>query len=414
MKKKIKYLIYISLILSISFILFFVYETFFKRDKVIYLTEEKYKTDIENATNEEVFPIFSTDINMVIEEDQKFLNKNFMNLDYDANLNENIRFKMFLPIFFRNCDCIVFNNEDPFKYTNENIVMAVSLENNKLNVSGQIYVYNTTLEVDNNAINNFYIDNVLKSKLIKNKINYFVNGFINDALSINQDNGEVTRSTVVRSSSLYYILTFTFKNFYHYMQHAKDVSIIFDSFHPKNFSKKMTNIDLELIKIRNYDLLYPKNWNVENEYDKKNKSLKISINPKDYSAIIDIYVLEDTNKTSKELSEKYLNIIKNEYIFDGIDFENASYNKSNGSYLFFLKNPKTKNGIPLTIYVKIEGKGNKKLISILTTSRNEKVSYLKYKEHERIFEIALSTVSLRLFGNVDIHNTDWIKLYKNN
>ena len=125
--------------------------------------------------------------------------------------------------------------------------------------------------------------------------------------------------------------------------------------------------------------------------------------------------MENTNKTNIELSEKYLDIIRQEdYVFDGIDTENAFYNEDTHSYIFFLKNPKIKDtNIPLTIYVKVEGTDSKKLVSILVTSRTKKQSYLRYKEYERIFEIALSTVSLRLFGNKDIHETNWIKLYNN-
>ena len=411
MKKNFKYIIYILLILFVGFVLFFVYRIN-KVERLINVTEEKYKMDIKNTTNKEVFPFFDISANTASKENKDYLYKNYLNLNYDFNVNTNVKFNMVLPKYLNHK--MNMSKDDPFESTDSRYVLLGELKDDKRKIAGAIYGFNTDLEVDSNIVNISFIVKTLNLLPVKIKYDYFIDGFKSDILAINNETGEFTRSTVVRSSSLYYILTFTFKNFYHYMQHAKEVSIMFASFNPKRFSNKLSNVDLELLKIKNYDLLYPKGWNVENKYDKKIESIKISISNKPKGIIFDMNIYENSNYTIEELIKNSLNNInENNFLFDGIDYESILHNEETNRHLFFLKNAKTSSNIPVTICVKIEEKGNKKLVGILYTTRNEEQSYLRYKEYERIFEIIFSSLSLRLFSDLDIHDTDWIKLHNN-
>lgn len=407
MNKKFKCIIYLVLILFISFVSFFTYKTV-KKSKVIYVTEERYKKDIEETIEEEVFPFFDTNS----EKNKKYVYKNYMNLNYNFNANENVEFNMVLPRYLNHKMNV--SKDDPFKFVNSRYVTLGKLEDNERQISGAIYSFNTDLEVSSASINTHFVVKTLNLTPVKVNYNYYVDDVKSDILAINNENGEFTRSTVVRSSSLYYVLTFTFKNFYHYMQHAKEVSIIFASFSPKKFSNKLTNVDLDLLKVNNYSLLYPRGWKTKNEYVEKDKLTRISITALNGSAMFDIDLYEDNNKPLQKLIDEYLEVIKKHgYIFDGIDIKTMVYSRENNRVLFALKNSKTKNDIPLTIYIKIEQNGDKKIVAIMYTSRTEERSYLRYKEYERLFEIVSMTSSLSVIYDKNIQDTDWIKLYNN-
>ena len=89
MKKNFKYIIYILLILFVGFVLFFVYRIN-KVERLINVTEEKYKMDIKNTTNKEVFPFFDISANTASKENKDYLYKNYLNLNYDFNFENQV------------------------------------------------------------------------------------------------------------------------------------------------------------------------------------------------------------------------------------------------------------------------------------------------------------------------------------
>lgn len=416
MINKNKFILYIVIIITILSVVFGVYFNNNKTDKnVIEFTKknvEEYKNYMKNINQENTFPKVNLNKNEISKKDYTYLSNNFTNLNYNINKNKNVGFSVFIPLYFNNKIKLIIDS-DPFKLTdNRNYILLSEINDSDNKINGKIYAFNTELEIDPNSLNTLLFIETLKFEPVMIDYKQYINGTTSDIVFNNPNNGEITRSKVIRHSSLYYILSFTFKNFYHYEKYAKDISIMFNSFIPTYFSSKISNIDFDLVKIKNYDLLYPKNWNIKTEYNKEKKLDKINISNKNNNTIFTVNIYENNNKSLQEIINEYLNIIRGKnFSFDKIDENISIYDDNNKSYLLFLKNAKFKDNIPVTIAIKINIKHNGLLVAIMCTSKTEKKSYIYYKQDERIFDVLLTSLNFRFLYNTKIEDTDWIKLY---
>jgi hypothetical protein len=383
-------------------------------NKIAKITEENNKLalDIKNASNDEVFPDVDVGINTAEEETRKYVKKNFLKLQYTNNKNKNVKFNIILP---KNWEVKV-GKQDPFDLTNKESVVLAEIEDKKSKISGLIHVFNMTAELDPHGLNTFLAKQDLGLSIVKIKTETVLVGIYSDILAINWMTGQVTRMKTFKNSSLYYNIYFTFDKFYDYMKHAKDVSIVFHSFNLTNRLKSFSPIAFDLLKLKDFDMLYPKNWKTEWKYSEEEKCTKIYIDfDKGYTTNFMIKAYNNINKNAKELAKENLKILKSGGItFDGIDKDNEVYDKESDCYGFKLLNPKDMDNNPIDVFVKILSKGNKKILGILLTVKTENKTYLDYFEAKRLLDISVGSAAISFLENKKLEDTPWYLLYDPN
>ncbi|MDD2840596.1 MAG: hypothetical protein PHY80_05820 [Rickettsiales bacterium] len=383
-------------------------------NKIAKITEENNKLalDIKNASNDGVFPDVDVSKNGISDEMHKYLNKNFFKFHYDINKNKNVYFNIILP---KNWEVKV-GKQDPFDLTNKESVVLVEVEDKESKISGLIHVFNMTAELNPHDLNTFLAKQDLGLSIVKIKTETVLVGIYSDILAINWMTGQVTRMKTFKNSSLYYNVYFTFDNFYDYMKHAKDVSIAFNSFNLTNKLKSFSPVKFDLLKLKDFDMLYPNNWKTDWKYSEKENCTKIYIDfDKGYTTNFMIKAYNNINKNAKELAEENLEILKSGGItFDGIDKDNEVYDKELDCYAFKLLNPKDMDNNPIDVFVEILSKGNKKILGTLLTVKTENKTYLDYFEAKRLLDISVGSAVISFLEGKKLEDTPWYLLYDPN
>ncbi|GMO62443.1 MAG: hypothetical protein Ta2D_08890 [Rickettsiales bacterium] len=372
--------------------------------------ENKLIMDIKNTTEEKIFPEIEIEVDKISEKTEKYIKGNYAYKVYNYNVNKNVSFGISVP---KDWDVIIGSEqqEDPFNFTNERTVTLIEIKNENLKIIGSVSVLNTDLELNPSNINAFMTKILLKDLIpIKMKTNIFINGEESDILLLNKDNYKVTRIKTFKNSSLYYTMYITFESFYEYMKYAKDVSIIFNSFTAKNPLKTISPIKFDLLKSEEFEMLYPKDWQIKWKQVEEQKYVNFFIHSSDEKRIFEIRTYKNTRKTSKELVDEYLATLNVSGItFEGIDDKRTIHSKDNDGYAFNLKNVKDKNGTPIEVLVKVITRGDKQILGAVFIGFLESESYLLYRENDRLLDIFINSIILQFFDNVKIENTNWIK-----
>jgi len=199
------------------------------------------------------------------------------------------------------------------------------------------------------------------------------------------------------------------------MKHAKDVSIAFNSFNLINRLKSFSPVTFDLLKVKDFDMLYPKNWKTKQEFLEKENCTKIYIDSDNGYSMLRVKAYDNINKNAKELAEENLEDFKNGGItFDGIDKDNELYDKELDSYAFKLLNPKDMDNNPIDIFVEIVSKGDKKVLGILFTVKRENITYLDFFEAKRLLDISVGSTAITFLEGKKLEDTPWYLLYDPN
>ena len=239
---------------------------------------EKLFSDMRNLTQDEAFPV----VDISSEKTMQYIKENFSLVNYKFNKNQNVSFTIWLPKNWM----VSTNKEnpiDPFDLTNDHSVILIKIENKNPPINGRVEASNLTLELNASDVNQFIATKTLGLEPIKVKTEPFLDGNVNDILLYNPVNQEITRIKTYKNSSLFYTITITFDNFYNYLKHAKDVSIVFNSLNLTNRIKKSSAMELDLFRTKTFDILYPKDWEINLNYNKNTTQSLLIILPKYYT-----------------------------------------------------------------------------------------------------------------------------------